>query len=310
MERSEKYGLGIALGGHVVLFGLLSVGFLATPNPLKLKATPIEVTLSNDVALEAEAPQATEAPATSQAPEQGPPEESAPPAPAEAAPEPEPLPPTPAPPKPAPKPVAKAPPKPPQKPTPPAAKPQPKQVAQAPAKPKAAPAKPAATASTIKPRTPPTAKSGSGANPTATAARARGSRLGADFLKGISDQPTKSQVQTPRAAKVGARDLASIAGLIRRQVQPCYDLGPLAGTAAMDIVTVLRLQFRRDGSIAAATVSDQDGVNGDNSGYAKQMAELSRRAVIRCAPLKGLPPELYEGGWADFDMGFIPRQLG
>ena len=69
-------------------------------------------------------------------------------------------------------------------------------------------------------------------------------------------------------------------------------------------------QFRRDGSIAAATVSEQDGVNDDNRGYAKQMGELSRRAVLRCSPLKGLPPELYDGGWADFDMGFIPRQLG
>ena len=93
-------------------------------------------------------------------------------------------------------------------------------------------------------------------------------------------------------------------------MQPCYDLGSLGGTSAMDITTVLRLQFRRDGSIAAATVSEQDGVNDDNRGYAKQMGELSRRAVLRCSPLKGLPPELYDGGWADFDMGFIPRQLG
>lgn len=296
MERSEKIGLGVALAGHVVLFGLLSVGFLATPNPLKLKATPIEVTLSDQVALEAEAPQSTEAPAQSVAPEQGKPEEAAPPAPVEAPPEPTPPLPKPAEPEPAPRPkpaeVAKpAPPKP--KPAPPA-KPTPQKQAakQAPAKASPAPAK------------------ASGKSPTATAAKPRGSRLGPDFLKGISDQPSKSKTQTPRAAKVGARDIASIAGLIRRQVQPCYDLGSLGGTSAMDIVTVLRLQFKRDGSIAAATVSDQEGVNADNRGYAKQMAELSRRAVLRCSPLKGLPPELYDGGWADFDMGFIPRQLG
>ena len=35
MDRAEKVGLGVAVVGHVVLFGLLSVGFLATPNPEK-----------------------------------------------------------------------------------------------------------------------------------------------------------------------------------------------------------------------------------------------------------------------------------
>ena len=39
------------------------------------------------------------------------------------------------------------------------------------------------------------------------------------------------------------------------------------------------------------------------------MADLSRRAVLRCAPLK-LPVELYEGGWEEIEMGFIPGQMG
>ena len=49
MERSEKIGLGVALGGHAVLFGLLSVGFLATPNPETLKQQPITVSLVEEV---------------------------------------------------------------------------------------------------------------------------------------------------------------------------------------------------------------------------------------------------------------------
>lgn len=294
MERAEKIGLGVAGAGHLILFGLLSVGFLATPNPLKLKSTPLEVTLSDDIAMEAEAPQATEAPAQSIAPDIGKPEEAALPAPEDIAPEP--APPTPAKPEPAPalapKPTAVAKPKP-VKPAP-ATKPPPRRVA----------AKPAAA----KPQ--PTPAKEKGTSPTATAAKARGSRLGPNFLKGISDQPSKSNVQVARAAKVGARDLASIAGLIKRQVQPCYELGSLGGTSAMDIVTILRLQFRPDGSVSAATVSDQEGVNAENRGYARQMAELSRRAVLRCSPLKGLPPELYQGGWDDIDMGFTPRSFG
>lgn len=56
MERAEQAGLGVAIVGHVALFGLLSVGFLATPNPLELKQQPIEVTLSDEVGLESAAP--------------------------------------------------------------------------------------------------------------------------------------------------------------------------------------------------------------------------------------------------------------
>jgi hypothetical protein len=38
------------------------------------------------------------------------------------------------------------------------------------------------------------------------------------------------------------------------------------------------------------------------------MVEVSRRAVLRCAPLK-LPAELYAGGWENITMGFIPGQF-
>ena len=37
MDRAEGAGLTVALIGHAVLFGVLSVGFLATPNPAELK---------------------------------------------------------------------------------------------------------------------------------------------------------------------------------------------------------------------------------------------------------------------------------
>ncbi|HET9509758.1 MAG TPA: cell envelope biogenesis protein TolA, partial [Sphingomonas sp.] len=43
MDRAEKYGLGVAAAGHVALFGLLSVGFLSTPNPVKLTTKPIDI---------------------------------------------------------------------------------------------------------------------------------------------------------------------------------------------------------------------------------------------------------------------------
>lgn len=279
MDRIEKTGLSVAIAGHIILFGLLSVGFLATPNPLSLRHDPMDVTLSTEAAMESAAPQISQQPAQSQAPEVGPPEEAPPPAQQQTAEEQ----PRPAPPKPAPAPAPR-----------PADVPRPQPHKAAPAAPK----------------TPPAPTKAKGQQTAAIKPRTRGSHLGPDFLKGITSQASKSQDQAPRAAHVGPQDIANIAGLIKRQVQPCYDLGALGGTSAMDILTVLRLQFRRDGSVAAATVSRQDGVNADNRSYAQQMGELSRRAVLRCSPLKGLPPELYQGGWEDFDMRFTPRDFG
>ena len=147
MERAEKIGLGVATAGHVLLFGLLSAGFLAAPNPIKLNSPPMDVSLVDDVALQSSAPQvSTQPPPPSVAPEQGPTEDAKP------APEPEPQPePAPAPPpkpQPQPKPTPAPPPpkkvaqeepaKPRDKPTPPR-----KEVAKAQPKPKPAPEKPA-----------------------------------------------------------------------------------------------------------------------------------------------------------------------
>lgn len=291
MDRAEKVGLGAAAAGHIVLFGLLSVGFLATPNPSKLINQPLDVYITDEVGLVSQAPQVSQDPAQSKAPEQGEPEEAAAASPMEAA-EPEPAPPAPAAkpqPAPAPKPA-------------PATKPQPPKPAAAerPQPAKNTPPRPAAAA----PKAQPATKQATGS---AAGTRARGSLLGADFEKGLRE-PAKGKSPLPKA-QVGARAMSSIAALIAKQVQPCYDLGGLSGTSAMNIVTVLSLKFRKDGSVAAVTVAEQQGVNGSNQQYAKQMAELSRRALLRCAPLKNLPQEYYEGGWQDFDMGFIPNQL-
>jgi hypothetical protein len=100
-----------------------------------------------------------------------------------------------------------------------------------------------------------------------------------------------------------------LAAAIKRQIQPCYEVGALQGTPAMDIVTVLRLRFNRDGSVAGEpAVAEQTGVTAANQGYRRQMAEVARRAVLRCAPLR-LPPELYEGGWSDIQFVFTPGAL-
>ena len=341
MERSERIGLGVAVAGHIVLFGLLSVGFLATPNPEKLKQQPVEVSLVKDVGLEATAPQAVEEPAQSVAPETGEPDDAAPPTPAEPAPEPatappEPAPaPKPAPPKPAPETAPKAEPKP--KPAPPKPQPAPKPVEKPAPKPKPdtaaaeraaarkaaaaeAAAKEAATAKAkaiadakaaaaakakaaadAKVKAAAAAKArGSGSDAASKASKPRGGRLGDDFLKGLTSEPSTSRSQTPRAAKIDANALASIVQAIARQIQPCADRQVDPGPGANEIVTTLNLRLNENGTLAATpTMVRQTGITPENERYAQRVRDLGIAAFKGCSPLK-LPPQFYDtpnGGW-------------
>ena len=355
MDRAEKVGLGVAAAGHLLLFGLLSVGFLATPNPLKLKQQPIDISLVPDVAVESTAPDPAEA-AQSVAPEVGAPEEAAAPEPADAPPEaqpepapappapapPRPTPPKPAPPKPEPKPAPQPAPKPEPKPAPPrpAPKPAPKPAPQpklqpprpapaakpalakpAPARPapaKAPPAKPTPArvpatgsgkptnrpaASPVKPATP-----ARGTGNSATAPRARGGRLGNDFLKGLTDQPSKSTAATAApAAKMGAQQAANIASAIIRQVQPCANRQVTPGPGAERIRVTINLRLKRDGSLAARpAITGHAGVDDDNRRYADRVDDLAVATFVGCSPLRGLPDELYDvqNGWSNFSLRY------
>ena len=181
VTRSEAAGLGIAALGHLGLFGLLSVGFLATPNPLKLETTPIEVSLTDNVGLESQAPVPhQEEVAAKLSPVEAPIEpETAPPEPAV---EPDPQPvakPRPTPPRPAPAPDA------------PAQKPQPAKAAPAKAQPKAQPKRDV---------------------------RASGALDG--IVAGLKDTPSKGKATTPPAAKAGPAVQSALAAEILRQIKP------------------------------------------------------------------------------------------
>ncbi|URW74630.1 cell envelope biogenesis protein TolA [Sphingomonas donggukensis] len=318
MERAEKYGLGVAAAGHILLFGLLSVGFLATPNPLKLETKPIDISLVDAVALESAAPAATEAPATSQAPDVGPPEDAAPaPAPEVAEPAPAPVPPAPTPPRSAPpkpqptppEPAKPAPPRPAPAPKPaPVTKPAPPKPAAAkpaPAKPapaKAAPAQPARTRPGL--ARPNVAPERAGTSPASKATRPRGSMLGDDFRKSLAISSEKGTGQAPRAAAVSAQAQAGLGSAIIRQVQPCANRIPNPGPGANQIVTKLRIRMNPDGALAGRpAVLSQSGVSDENERYSQRVGELAAAAVIQCAPYK-LPSELYENGWKDIIINY------
>ncbi|QCB41457.1 cell envelope biogenesis protein TolA [Sphingomonas sp. PAMC26645] len=341
MDRSEKIGLGVAVVGHVVLFGALSLGFLGAPElPKKIEQQPIDVSLVPDVALEATAPQSVETPAESVAPDEGAPEDAAPPAPEEAElePKPDPVPPAPqpkpAPPKPAPKPQPApepkpqpkpkpAPPKPVAKPAPvpkPVVKPQPKAEKAPPAK--AAPAKSAPTKAAAKPSAAPAKTSssawsakptkqsstkGSGSTAEAKTSRPRGSRLGDNFLKGLSADPSPSKSEAPKAAKLGAQAAANIGSAILRQVQPCANRQVTPGPGAERIRVTINLKLNRDGTLKSRpTISGHAGVDDDNRRYVDRVDDLAIATFVGCSPLRGLPDDLYDvqNGWSNFSLRY------
>jgi len=277
VDRAERSGLAIAALGHALVLALLSASFLAKPLPPPPPATPVDISLVDDVALTARAPQSTEAPAPSVAPEQGPPEAAAPPAP-----EPEPAPPLPTP-----------------APRPPAPAPSPE-----PAKPKPAPAKPAP------PKPSPTQAApakAAGTDASAAKSRPRGARLGPDFLKGLADTTERGTAATPRAVAMSARAAADIGSAILRQIQPCADRQVNPGPGAERIRVTIRLALNRDGSLAARPViTDHQGVDDENRRYVARVDDLAIASFVGCAPLRGLPDDLYDvpNGWRMFSLRY------
>jgi outer membrane biosynthesis protein TonB len=335
MDRAEATGFGVALAGHGVLLAILSLGLANVKQP-PLMSEPMEVSIVDEVALQSAVTEAAaEAPAQSVAPEVGPPEEPvpveepAPPEPTPPAPQPEPVPPPPqpkpvpqavVPPPPKPEPVPKAVVPPPPKPTPtpvpkPVPKPAPAVAKPAPPKPqpkaappkavakpapaKAAPAKPGPT----KADTAPVQASGKG-----QAQAARGSRLGPNFLKGIGADPSPSTSTQPTGAVMSAIQLSGIKSAIQRQIQPCADRQVNPGPGASAIQVTLNLRLNPDGSLAGSpSVVRTSGVNDENSRYEKRVADLAIAAYRGCAPLRGLPSELYrtaKGGWSNINMNY------
>lgn len=284
IDRSERLGLGAAVAGHAVLFGLLSIGLMkppAVPSP-----PPVSVTLVGETALKPTAPASPRETAPSVAPVRGDPEtvipEPATPPAAKPAPPlakvapPQPAPPVakpkqppvtraisrPDPPKPAPKPQAK-----------PAPKPAAKPVTQPAAKPLARTVAPSAAA-TAKPAAKPTSK---------PAQPATGSRLGKDFLKGISDSGQGRVAAPPPAAAAGPEVQRSLSQQISRELRPHWKVP--AGVDAEQLVTVLAWNLDASGKlIGRPRLIRQSGINASNKPQAALHAENAIAAVIRASP--------------------------
>lgn len=271
MDRAEATGFGVAVAGHGALLAVLALGIATATNPTPLQQA-MEVSFVDEINLVSAAPvPAIEPPAPSIAPELGPPEESMPaPEPAPARPEPAPAPPEPA--------------------------PAPKQAEPAPSRERAKP-------QAVRER-PADSKRKAAA---AAQERPRGSRLGADLLKGIGRDPSPSRETNPPAATMSRQAAADIGSAIKRQVQPCADQQVNPGPGANRIVTSINLRLNRDGSLSGRPrVVGQTGIDDENRRYADRVADLAIASFVGCAPLRGLPDDLYDvpNGWRNFTMNY------
>lgn len=139
----------------------------------------------------------------------------------------------------------------------------------------------------------------------------RVSRIGDDFLKGIAQEPAARPASPAQAAAatVSASAMAGIVQAIRRQVQPCADRQVNPGEGASRIRVRLRLRLLRNGRLRGPPqVVGTSGVDDENARYEERVKDLAVATFVGCAPLTGLPPELYETesgkGWSDFIMNY------
>jgi len=254
IDRREGAGLGLAVLGHVILLGVLAFGLIPKHEPEKVEATPIEISLTDEVSLRSEAPVVSkEAPAPRLAEVPAPPEPDTPPPVERTEPEP----------------VAKP------KPTPPKAQPQPAPKPQP--KPPAPKSNPAPTKAPPNPATKPVQKTG---------------RLDG-ILKGLTDQPSKGKATTPPAAVAGPMEKSSINAEIRRQLKPHWVPPTGADAALLKTIIVLRLN-RDGSLAGEPVVYDQTGETPSNRAQAQLHRERAIKAIKLAAPFKNLPAEYYD----------------
>ncbi len=277
MQRADATGLAIAAAGHVLLFGVLSLGLITMPKPVPPLTQPVDIQIVDEVGLKDTVPDPAPAePAPSVAPEVGAPVEAPMPDPAPAPmPRAAPAAPKPAPPKPAPKVATPA----------PTARPAPKPASKAVSN----PSRPKLALDLPRP---------GGATP-------RGSRLGADFLKGVSDRPNESTAQSPRAA-AGPAVEASLAREVLRQLKPHWKAP--TGADAEQLRTTLSISLTRDGQVAAVRVIETTGITASNRAQVKLHQEAAVKAVRLAAPFV-LPAELYDA-WKVLEPVGFDKRLG
>jgi hypothetical protein len=126
--------------------------------------------------------------------------------------------------------------------------------------------------------------------PKPTQKRGGGSRIGDDFLKGLTSGD-RAATGTP-AATFGAAEAASLGQAIARQIKPHW--AAPEGLDVEKLVTVVRFRLDQDGDlIGNPVVVSQTGITPSNAAQKGRHAEQAIRAIRLAAPFK-LPAQFYD----------------
>lgn len=273
MDRAEKLGLGTAVGGHVVLLGAMALGLMMSAEPVT-KPEAISVSLVGEIADVSTAPDAIQ-------------EESAPPAPGEI----EPTEPPPSPAmqieRPVEKPQAKPVPKPLARDTPPPAKTATKKVAV-----KQPPAKSNTAA----------AKSGKATTP----AKPGGfSKSSLDSIEAIGKAPGAGKAIGTSAAKISAEVRRAISVSINSEVRGPWNACKFSGVDANLLVTIVKFELNRDGSLKGYKSVATTGQNDSNKFQVGRHQECAKLAIKQASPFN-LPDENFDF-WKDYELELFKK---
>lgn len=123
---------------------------------------------------------------------------------------------------------------------------------------------------------------------------AGGSRIGADFLKGVNGAQGQSRAPATPAAAAGPQVRSALSAAILRQIKPKWQGRVPQGVDTEKLVSVIAIELNPDGSLdGAPRLLSQEGINDANRAQAKRHAEEAIRAVQLAAPFN-LPQDLYE----------------
>ncbi|MEQ8346127.1 MAG: hypothetical protein RIB53_15870 [Roseitalea porphyridii] len=113
-------------------------------------------------------------------------------------------------------------------------------------------------------------------------------------------------VRQTRDAPLSSTPLSSSElAAIRGQFERCWN-PPTGARDARDLIVVVRIWLRQDGTLQREPVVVNQGPSGDQ--FWRAAAESAVRAVRKCEPVQGLDPGKYDR-WRDIELTFNPRDM-
>ena len=114
----------------------------------------------------------------------------------------------------------------------------------------------------------------------------------------INSTPTLGAA-TATGPTLSVNELAALQARLR----DCWDV-PVGVQNARDLVVTVRIQFKKDGSLAADPVV----LNHSSLPLFQIAAEAATRGIRKCAPFSFMPPAKYEA-WKEVEVNFDPREM-